>query len=188
MAQDNRSLGQFKLEGIRQMTRGVPQIEVTFDIDANGILKVSAKDQETGKEQTITITGSSGLEQSEIDRMIQDGEMNAAEDKKRREEAEVRNEADSLIYQAERQLNDLNGQVQDDDKTKIEQMQNDLRKALQENAPLDRLRSLIESLKQTVYSLSQTAYQQADTGTASKAKAKADDDVVDVDFEENTNA
>lgn len=196
MARDNRSLGQFKLEGIRQAPRGVPQIEVTFDIDANGILKVSARDKETGKEQAITITGSTSLDQAEIDRMVKEGEMHAAEDKKRREEAELRNEADALLYQVDNQLRDLGDKVPVHDKARIEQMQNDLRTALKENAAADRIRALVDELKQAAYSLSQVAYQQggpgcgtrAGTGNCGDARAGDDDDVVDVDYEERPNA
>lgn len=196
MARDNRSLGQFKLEGIRQAPRGVPQIEVTFDIDANGILKVSARDKETGKEQAITITGSTSLEQAEIDRMVKEGEMYAVEDKRRREEAELRNEADALLYQVDSQLKDLGDKVPVHDKARIEQMQSDLRTALKENAAADRIRALVDELKQAAYSLSQVAYQQggpgcgtrAGTGNCGDARAGDDDDVVDVDYEERPNA
>ncbi|KAF1084386.1 Chaperone protein dnaK2 [Sporotomaculum syntrophicum] len=197
MARDNRSLGQFKLDGIRQAPRGVPQIEVTFDIDANGILKVSARDKDTNKEQTITITGSGSLDQADIDRMVREGEMNAAEDKKRREEVEMRNEADSVLYQVDRQLNELGDKVPMSDKARIEQMQNDLRAALKENAPADRIRTLTEELKQAAYSLSQQAYQQTgqDTGAGTNtdnygnaANKGYDDDVVDADYEEKPNA
>ncbi|WP_347488193.1 molecular chaperone DnaK [Desulfoscipio sp. XC116] len=193
MARDNRSLGQFKLEGIRRAPRGALQIEVTFDIDANGILKVSAGDKETGKEQTITITGSTSLEQTEIDRMIKEGEMHAAEDKKRREEAEARNEADSLIYQAERRLRELGDKVPVGDKSRIERMQDDLRSALKENVPAERIRALTDELKQAVDSLAQAAYQQAGSDAAPGPEnygnaAGGSDDVVDADYEERPDA
>ncbi len=198
MARDNRSLGQFKLEGIPAAPRGVPQIEVTFDIDANGILKVSAKDKGTGKEQTITITGSTSLDQGEIDRMVKEAEVNAAEDKKRREEVEVRNEADTLVYQVERQLKDLGDQVPEHDKARLEQLLSELRAALKENAPADKIRGLKGDLEQAAYSLSQAAYGQAagggcaggtcggapHPGAGSAGRAKPDDDVVDAEFEE----
>jgi len=160
MARDNRSLGQFKLEGIPPAPRGVPQIEVTFDIDANGILQVSAKDKGSGKEQTITISGSTSLEQGEIDRMVKEAEANAVEDKKRREEVEIRNEADTLIYQVERQLKDLGDKAPDHDKGRLEQLVSELRAALQENAPADKIRTLKGDLEQAAYSLSQAAYAQ----------------------------
>ncbi|MGI6492309.1 MAG: molecular chaperone DnaK [Pelotomaculum sp.] len=182
MARDNRSLGQFKLDGIPMAPRGVPQIEVTFDIDANGILKVSAKDKGTGKEQTITISGSSNLEQSEIDRMVREAEIHAAEDKQRKQEIEARNEADSLAYQVERQLKDLGDKIPVHEKGRIEQLLADLQAALKENAPLDRIRTLKEDLQQAAYSLSQNAYQQA--GAAGSTGKPADNDVVDAEFEE----
>ncbi|MFZ5650186.1 MAG: molecular chaperone DnaK [Bacillota bacterium] len=160
MARDNRSLGQFKLDGIPMAPRGVPQIEVTFDIDANGILKVSAQDKASGKEQTITITGSTSLDKSEIDRMVHDAQVNSAEDKKRKEEVESRNEADSLVYQVERQLRDLGDKVPVHEKARIDQLLNDLKGALKENAPIERVRSLKSDLQQASHSLSQAAYQQ----------------------------
>ncbi len=199
MARDNRSLGQFKLEGIPMAPRGVPQIEVTFDIDANGILKVSARDKATGKEQTITISGSTSLERAEIDRMIREAEANAAEDKRRRQEVEARNDADSLAYQVERQLRDLGDKVPVHEKARIEQLLGDLRTALKENAPLDRIRTLHSDLQQAAYALSQAAYRQAGSaaggygsasggpygsGTAGSAQAPGGDDVIDAEFEE----
>lgn len=159
MARDNRSLGQFKLDGIPMAPRGVPQIEVTFDIDANGILKVSAQDKASGKEQTITITGSTSLDKSEIDRMVHDAQVNSAEDKKRKEEVESRNEADSLVYQVERQLRDFGEKAPLHEKARIDQLLGDLKSALKENAPIDRIRSLKSDLQQA--SLSQAAHQQA---------------------------
>lgn len=164
MARDNRSLGQFKLEGIPVAPRGIPQIEVTFDIDANGILKVSAKDRGTGKEQTITISGSTSLDQSEIDRMVREAEANSNEDKKRRQEVEVRNEADSLAYQVDRQLKDFGDKVPVHEKARIEQLLNDLRKALHENAGVERIKELQSDLQQAAHALSQAAYQQTAAG------------------------
>ncbi|MFZ5639311.1 MAG: molecular chaperone DnaK [Bacillota bacterium] len=160
MARDNRSLGQFKLDGIPMAPRGIPQIEVTFDIDANGILKVSARDKGTGKEQTITISGSTSLDKGEIDRMIREAEANAAEDKQRKQEVETRNEADTLAYQVERQLNELGDKVPAHDKARIEGMLNDLKTALKENAPVPRIRELHGELQQAAHALSQAAYQQ----------------------------
>ena len=120
MARDNRSLGQFKLEGIPPAPRGIPQIEVTFDIDANGILKVTAKDKGTGKEQQVTISGSSNLDKGEIEKMINEAEAFKAEDRRRREEAEKRNQADALVYQVERQLNSVADQLPTADKARLE--------------------------------------------------------------------
>ena len=189
MARDNRSLGQFKLDGIPMAPRGVPQIEVTFDIDANGILKVGARDKGTGKEQNITISGSTSLDKSEIDRMINDAAVNAAEDKKRKEEIEARNEADSLAYQVDRQLKDLGDKIPVHEKARAEQLLGDLRAALKENAPVDRIRSLQSDLQQAAYSLSQAAYGQAG-GTPGGAPGgggaapQGGEDVVDAEFEE----
>ncbi|NQS77030.1 MAG: molecular chaperone DnaK [Peptococcaceae bacterium] len=195
MARDNRSLGQFKLDGIPMAPRGIPQIEVTFDIDANGILKVGARDKGTGKEQTITISGSTSLDQGEIDRMVNDAAAHAAEDKKRKEEIEARNEADSLAYQVDRQLKDLGDKIPVHEKARVEQLLEDLRKALKENAPIERIRTLQSDLQQAAYSLSQAAYGQADgAGAPGGAPGAGDgsqpqhqpggDDVVDAEFEE----
>lgn len=195
MARDNRSLGQFKLDGIPMAPRGIPQIEVTFDIDANGILKVGARDKGTGKEQTITISGSTSLDQGEIDRMVNDAATHAAEDKKRKEEIEARNEADSLAYQVDRQLKDLGDKIPVHEKARVEQLLEDLRKALKENAPIDRIRTLQSDLQQAAYSLSQAAYGQADGAGAPGGAPGAGggpqpqhqpggDDVVDAEFEE----
>ncbi len=190
MAKDNRSLGQFKLEGIPMAPRGIPQIEVTFDIDANGILKVGAKDKGTGKEQTITISGSTSLDKGDIDRMVREAEMNSAEDKKRRQEVEARNEADTLAYQVDRQLKDLGDGVPVHEKARIEQLLEDLKTALKENAPVDRIRTLYSDLLQAAHALSQAAYQQAGapaggcgSGTCGSSPGKDDGDVVDAEFE-----
>ncbi|MHB9093894.1 MAG: molecular chaperone DnaK [Eubacteriales bacterium] len=190
MAKDNRSLGQFKLEGIPMAPRGIPQIEVTFDIDANGILKVGAKDKGTGKEQTITISGSTSLDKGDIDRMVREAEMNSAEDKKRRQEVEARNEADTLAYQVDRQLKDLGDGVPVHEKARIEQMLEDLKTVLKENAPVDRIRTLYSDLQQAAHALSQAAYQQAGapaggcgSGTCGSSPGKDDGDVVDAEFE-----
>ncbi len=177
MAKDNRSLGQFKLDGIPPAPRGIPEIEVTFDIDTNGILKVSAKDKTSGKEQTITISGSTSLDQNEIQRMIQEAESNAAEDKKRKHVAEVRNEADTLIYQVERQLKDQGQHLQNQEKERIEQLVTDLKNSLQNNAEAEQIQSLCSDLQQAVVALSQAKQHQANPNNAN-------DDVIDADFEE----
>lgn len=190
MARDNRSLGQFKLDGIPMAPRGVPQIEVTFDIDANGILKVGAKDKGSGKEQTITITGSTSLDKAEIDRMVNEASIHAAEDKNRKQEIEARNEADSLAYQVDRQLKDLADKIPVHEKARAEQLLSDLRTALKENAPIDRIRTLQSDLQQAAYSLSQTAYGQAGGAPGSApggdagGGARGGEDVVDAEFEE----
>ncbi|MFA5384631.1 MAG: molecular chaperone DnaK [Eubacteriales bacterium] len=190
MARDNRSLGQFKLDGIPLATRGMPQIEVTFDIDANGILKVNARDKATGKEQTITITGSTSLVKEEINRMVKDAEMHTEEDKKRKQEVEVRNEADGLAYRVERQLKDFQDNIPVHEKARIEQILSDLKTALKENAPGERVRSLHDDLQQAAYLLSEAAYRKtreetAEPDSSSPGKPKPDD-VVDAEFEEKS--
>ncbi len=169
MARDNRSLGQFKLDGIPPAQRGIPQVDVTFDIDANGILKVSAQDKASGKEQTVTISGSSNLDKGEIDRMVNDAQANAEEDKKRRQEIEARNEADSLVYQVERQLKDLGDQVPVHEKARVEQLATDLKAALKENAPVDKIQSLKSDLQQAAYSLSEAAYKKTQAAGGASA-------------------
>ncbi len=192
LAKDNRSLGQFKLEGIPPAPRGMPQIEVTFDLDANGILNVSAKDKGTGKEQSITISGSTNLEQGEIERMVDEAEKYSEEDKKRRQEIEERNQADSLAYQVERQLSELGESIPADEKERIEKLINDLREAVKNEEPIDKVRNLHSELQQAAHSLSETAYQQTAAGgegqqqsTGSSAgEGGSDEDVVDADYEE----
>lgn len=185
MARDNRNLGHFRLEGIRQALRGVSQIEVTFDIDANGILNVSARDKDTGKEQTITISGSTNLDQGEIDRMIRDAQTHAAEDKTRRQEVDLRNQADSLAYQVERTLNEMGDRVAVHEKARAEQLVADTRAALKESAATERLRTLSSDLEQMLHSLSAAAYQQT-RGAAGRgpSASRAADDVVDAEFTE----
>ncbi len=184
MARDNRQLGRFRLEGIRPAPRGVPQVEVTFDIDANGILHVTARDKDTGKEQTITISGSTSLDQSEIERMVREAEQNAAQDKRRREEVEVRNQADSVAYQVERQLRELGERAPVHVKARCEQLVSDVRQALNDNAGVERLRSLMSDLQQASYSLSEAAYQQAGANTNGHGDAAgaAEDEVIDAEF------
>ncbi|HWP98440.1 MAG TPA: molecular chaperone DnaK [Syntrophomonadaceae bacterium] len=181
MARDNRSLGQFKLEGISPAARGIPQVEVTFDIDANGILKVSARDKGTGKEQTVTISGSSNLDHGEIDRMLDDAKRYADEDKQRRSEVEQRNEADSLCYQVERQLGTLGEQLPLHEKARIENLVQDLRVVLKENGSLERVRSLREELEQAAQAFGSLASQGAGS---QKDGPGAGSDVVDAEFDE----
>jgi molecular chaperone DnaK len=187
MARDNRVLGRFRLEGIRQAPRGLPQVEVTFDIDANGILNVAARDKDTGKEQTITISGSTNLEKGEIDRMVHDAESHAADDKQRRQEVEARNHADSLAYQVERTLGDMGEQAPMHLKARAEQLVSDTRAAVKDEAPLDRVRALSSDLEQMLHSLgaaAQQAYQQAGHATGGLERAQGGDDVVDAEFTE----
>ena len=184
LARDNKSLGKFQLTGIPAARRGVPQIEVTFDIDANGIVKVSAKDKGTGKEQQITISGSTALSDDEVDRMVKDAEAHAEEDKKQKEEVEVRNQADSLVYSTEQTLNELGDKVNADLKGKTEAAIADAKKAL-EGSDIEAIKSSSEALQSVAYELAQIVYADAQqaSGTADGAAAAGDDDVVDADFE-----
>ena len=184
MAADNKSLGRFQLTGIPAARRGVPQIEVTFDIDANGIVKVTAKDKGTGKEQQITISGSTALSDDEVDRMVKDAEAHAEEDKKQKEEVEVRNQADSLVYSTEQTLNELGDKVNADLKSKTEAAIADAKKAL-EGTDVEAIKSSSEALQSVAYELAQIVYadaQQATDGGAGAAAA-GDDDVVDAEYE-----
>ncbi len=197
MSSDNKSLGTFRLDGIPAAPRGVPQIEVTFDIDANGILAVTAKDKGTGKSQSISITGASTLPDSEVERMVREAERNSTEDKQKRERVETKNQADSLAYQAEKQLADLGDKVPAADKTKIEGLIKDLREVIAAEDH-DRIKTLSEDLKQALYALSTSVYQQSgseggptssddsssDSGDRTK-DAAAGEDVIDADFTES---
>ena len=183
MAQYNKSLGRFHLDGIAPARRGVPQIEVTFDIDANGIVKVSAKDKGTGKEQQITISGSTALSDEEVDRMVKDAEAHAEEDKKQKEEVEVRNQTDSLCYSTEQTLNELGDKVSADVKSKAEAAIADAKKAL-EGSDVEAIKAAGESLQSVAYELAQVVYADAQQQTDGAAGAQpADDDVVDADYE-----
>ncbi|MGB8718117.1 MAG: molecular chaperone DnaK [Desulfobacterales bacterium] len=195
MAAGNKTLGRFELVGIPPAPRGVPQIEVTFDIDANGIVNVSAKDLATAKEQSIQITASSGLSKEEIDRLVKDAEIHADEDHKRREVVEARNHADALIYSTEKSIKDLGGKVDDATKAKVEEAVAALKKAM-EGEDITEIKRLSEELTQTSHKLAEAIYQQASKGEgpggqgpgagagAGGPSAAADDDVVDADFEE----
>jgi molecular chaperone DnaK len=190
MAADNKLLGQFDLIGLQAAPRGVPQIEVTFDIDANGIVNVSAKDKATGKEQQIRIQASGGLSDEEIETMVQDAEAHAEDDQKRREEAETKNQADALIHATEKSLADLGEQVPEEEKTAIETAVAELRTALEGN-DLEEIKAKSEVLMQASMKLGEMAYQaqqDAESGSdddgPSDAKADGADDVVDADFEE----
>ena len=188
LARDNKSLGKFQLTGIPAARRGVPQIEVTFDIDANGIVKVSAKDKGTGKEQSITISGSTALSDEEVDRMVKDAESHAEEDKKQKEEVEVRNQTDSLCYSTEQTLNELGDKVSADVKSKAETAIADAKKAL-EGSDVAAIKSAGEALQSVAYELAQVVYADAQQSTDGSANAGAgnasssDDDVVDADYE-----
>lgn len=183
LARDNKSLGKFQLTGIPAARRGVPQIEVTFDIDANGIVKVSAKDKGTGKEQQITISGSTALSDDEVDRMVKDAEAHAEEDKKQKEEVEVRNQTDSLCYSTEQTLNELGDKVSADVKSKAEAAIADAKKAL-EGSDVEAIKAAGESLQSVAYELAQVVYADAQQQADGAAGAQpADDDVVDADYE-----
>ena len=193
MAKDNKSLGMFRLDGIPPAMRGLPQIEVTFDIDANGIVNVSAKDKATNKEQKITITNSSNLSEADIDKMVKEAEANSAEDKKKKEEAEIKNNATSLIGSAERIEKDFEGKIDSADKAKLEEQKTALQKAIDENKPVDELKKLSDELQQTMFSISQKAYeavQKEEQSTASSDNASStdekkeggDDDVIDAEY------
>ena len=192
MSRDNKSLGMFRLEGIAPAMRGVPQIEVTFDIDANGIVNVSAKDKATNKEQKITITNSSNLTEDDINKMVKEAEANAAEDKKKKEGAEIKNNANSLIISAERLVKDFEGKISEDDSKKLEEQKETLKKALDENKPADELKKLSEDLQQTMFGISQKAYESVQNDNSANADSsensssdgttKEDDDVIDAEY------
>jgi molecular chaperone DnaK len=181
LARDNRTLGHFKLEGIRPAQRGTPQIEVTFDTDANGILTVTAKDKDTGKEQTIKITGSTQLSKDDIDRMVRDAQSHADEDRRRREEVEARNNADSIAYQVERQLKELGDRAPANEKARAEQLVNEVRELVRtQSSDVPKLRQLTGDLQQLLYGLTSAATAQQ-PGTQ-EAKTPGPDDVIDADF------
>ncbi|MEH1832957.1 MAG: molecular chaperone DnaK [Nostoc sp.] len=190
---DNKSLGTFRLDGIPPAPRGVPQIEVVFDIDANGILNVTAKDKGTGKEQSISITGASTLDKSDVDRMVREAEQNASSDKERREKIERKNQADSLAYQAEKQLQELGDKVPDADKTKVEGLVKELREAVAKEDD-EQIKKLTPELQQALFAVGSNIYQQAGAGatpgaepqdSGSTSSSGSGDDVIDADFTES---
>jgi len=191
MAADNKTLGRFQLTDIPPAPRGIPQIEVTFDIDKNGIVNVSAKDLGTGKEQTITIKSSSGLTDEEIDRMVKDAEANAEADKKRREEADLRNEVDQLVFQTDKVLADLKDKVSEEEVKKAEAARDELKAAIEAN-DLDQMKAKRDTLNEIVQNLTVKLYEQAAAqaqaaqgdGQAQADTNAAGDDVVDAEFEE----
>ena len=186
LARDNRTLGHFRLEGIRPAPRGTPQIEVTFDIDANGILTVTAKDQDTGKEQKITVSGSTQLSKDEIDRMVKDAQSHADEDKRRKEEVEARNQADSVAYQVDRQIRELGDRVPVNEKARAEQLIGEIRELVKNNSTdVARLRQLGSDLQQLAHALSSAAYSQASqTAAGPPGNGRATDDVIDAEFKQ----
>jgi molecular chaperone DnaK len=195
MASDNKSLGTFRLDGIPPAPRGVPQIEVTFDIDANGILSVNAKDKGSGKEQSISITGASTLSENEVEKMVKDAESNATADKEKRERIDIKNQAETLVYQTEKQLGELGDKVDADSKAKVEDKRGKLKDAIDKD-DFDAMKSLLEELQQELYTLGASVYQQAGAaGAAPGADPGADgtdagsssngDDVIDAEFTES---
>jgi molecular chaperone DnaK len=194
-AKDNKSLGTFRLDGIPPAPRGIPQIEVTFDIDANGILQVMAKDKGTGKEQSISITGASTLPDDEVDRMVREAESNAGADKDRREKIDRKNQADSLIYQADKQIKELGDKVPAADKTKAEGLIAELKEAVAADND-DKIKTLIPELQQTLYTIGSNIYQQSGGATGAPEEPNDDDatpppssgndgdDVIDAEFSE----
>jgi molecular chaperone DnaK len=194
MAKDNRVLGRFRLEGIPPAPRGVPQIKVTFDIDANGILKVTARDMATGKEQTVTITESTNLDKSEIERMLREAEQYAEEDRKRKERVEAKNQTDSLVYQLEKTLRDLGDKVPLHEKSRCEKLIEDAKAALNdESTTTERFKQLNSDIQQALHMIAAAAYQQstsqqyrdgAGRAEAEGRKASGSDDVIDAEFRE----
>jgi molecular chaperone DnaK len=189
MARDNRTLGKFHLVGIPPAPRGVPQIEVTFDIDANGILNVSARDLATGKQQAITITASSGLTKEEVERMVKDAEAHAAEDARRKQEIELRNQTDSLVYATERTLGEHGSKLSDTDRKAIEDALAEAREALK-GEDMDRIRRAQENLTRASHKLAEVMYRQAQTqtsggrGSEGQAGGPKEGEVVDAEFED----
>ncbi len=194
MSRDNKSLGTFRLDGIPPSQRGVPQIEVTFDIDANGILSVIAKDKGTGKEQTISITGASTLDKNEVERMVTEAERNASSDKELKDKVERKNQADSLCYQADKQLEELGDKVPAADKTKLEGLIKELKEAIAKEDDAD-IQRLTPEVQQTLYSIGSNIYQQGEPGASAGAPPddagspppSSGDDVIDAEFSESDN-
>ena len=196
MASDNKSLGTFRLDGIPPAPRGVPQIEVTFDIDANGILSVNAKDKGSGKEQSISITGASTLSENEVEKMVKDAESNATADKEKRERIDIKNQAETLVYQAEKQLGELGDKVDADSKAKVEEKRVKLKEAVDKD-DFVAMKSMLEELQQELYTLGASVYQQAGAagaapgadpgadGTDAAGSSSNGDDVIDAEFTES---
>ncbi len=186
-AKDNKSLGQFNLEGIPPSPRGVPQIEVTFDIDANGVLTVSAQDKASGKQQEIKVTGSSGLSEEEIEKMVQDAEAHKADDEKRKEAVETRNQADALVHQTEKSLSENGDKIDADEKAKIEAAVNDLKETLKdESASKEQIDEKVKALTEVSHKLAEAMYAKEggeSAGAGAQEKKKDDDDVIDAEVE-----
>jgi molecular chaperone DnaK len=198
MAGDNKTLGKFRLDGIPPAPRGVPQIEVTFDIDANGILNVNAQDKATGKEQQIQITASTNLSEDEVEQMVEQAREHEQEDKKRRELSEARNNADQLIYTVEKTMRELGDRLSDNDRQQVEELIQQLREAM-ETDDVTRIRNLSEQLQQATYAFSQQLYQAEQGGQPgagpqpggpqpggpqASGNGEGDEDVVEGEFQE----
>jgi len=184
-SKDNKSLGTFRLDGIPSAPRGVPQIEVTFDIDANGILSVTAKDKATSKQQSISITGASTLDKRDVENMVRDAESHAEEDRRRREQIDSKNLADSLAYQAEKQLRDLDDKVSAADKSRVEGLVKDLREAMNQDN-FERIKSISTELQKVLMQVGSAVYAHAGTSNGSgEPQSSRGEDVIDADFVEN---
>nr|YP_002049046.1 molecular chaperone DnaK [Paulinella chromatophora]ACB42836.1 molecular chaperone DnaK [Paulinella chromatophora] len=188
MAADNKSLGTFRLDGIPAAPRGVPQIEVTFDIDANGILSVTAKDKGSGKEQTISITGASTLSDSEVDKMVKDAEINASSDKEKRERIDLKNQAETLIYQSEKQLTEMGDKIGAESKEKVMNASTQLKEALGKE-DYESIKTLLSDLQQALYSAGSSVYQGGGTSASDSSQASSTstgaEDVIDAEFTES---
>jgi molecular chaperone DnaK len=185
LARDNRTLGRFQLIGLPPAPRGVPQIEVTFEIDANGILHVSAKDKDTGAEQSITISDTTNLDKAEVERMIADAERNRADDARLRQEVDARNELDAAAYQVEHRLAELGENAPAHERARAEMLVADAREAVKEQAPLDRVRALTTELQQVFHGLGAAASSVSGgqpQGSEQAGPGAGDDDVIDADF------
>ena len=183
MAADNKSLGKFILDGIPPAPRGVPQIEVTFDIDANGILKVTARDKATGRSQNITITASSGLSEVEVERMRKEAEAHAEEDRKRKELIEARNRADNTLYTAEKALKEFGEKIPAEVKTQVEEEIAKTKKAL-EGDDIERIRKATDALGEIIQKIGASAYEQPSAAAGSPPPGDSDDDVIDGEVED----
>jgi molecular chaperone DnaK len=192
MARDNRTLGRFHLDGIPPAPRGMPQIEVTFDLDANGILNVKAQDKGTGREQSVTITASSTLAKDEVERMVKEAELHAAEDRSKRDEVELRNQADHMIHQAEKVMKDNADKIPDDVKTEVNAKLESLKTAAK-GSDTNALRKQMDDFNEALQKIGQHIYEQAGSSATSAAQdgspsadgdKKKDEDVVDADYRE----
>jgi molecular chaperone DnaK len=184
MVSDNKSLGTFRLDGIPSAPRGVPQVEVAFDIDANGILSVTAKDKGSGKEQSITITGASTLSEDEVSRMVKDAKANADSDQQKREAIDTKNQAESLIYQAEKQLVELENKVTPESKTKVELVLSELKETLQTDNTQE-IEERLEGVKTALMEMGESLYSKQDETPHTAEVNDESDDVIDAEFVES---